>query len=94
MVMDTRKFFLRQVFGKSFPKGKKWYALSSILTGRKLSQFVKGKFWEAFPSEICHVRLEDLWRENGEDVPPLHIGLHRKASNKGMSFRYLVSVVG
>ena len=84
MAMGKRKFFLSQVFGK----GKKWYALSSISTGRKISQFVKGKFWEAFPSEICHVRLEDLWRENGEDVPP-----HWFAS-KSLEEGYVISLFG
>ena len=37
--------------------------------GRKVSQFIKGKFFECFPNEISRVRVSDLWRENGEHVP-------------------------
>ena len=37
--------------------------------GRKVSQFLKGKFFECFPNEISRVRVADLWRENGEHVP-------------------------
>ena len=37
--------------------------------GRKVSQFVKVKFFEIFPSEISHVQVSDPWRENGEHVP-------------------------
>ena len=37
--------------------------------GRKVGQFVKGKFFEEFPSEISRVKIGDLWRENGDHVP-------------------------
>lgn len=43
--------------------------MSSELVGRKVGQFVKGKFFEEFPSEISRVKIGDLWRENGEHVP-------------------------
>lgn len=62
-------FPLRRVYGLSLSPGKRWYSLSSQLVGRKISQFVKGKFFEEFPSEICRVRVRDLWRENGERIP-------------------------
>ena len=37
--------------------------------GGKVSQFVKGKFFVEFPSEISRVKIGNLWRENGEHVP-------------------------
>ena len=66
---EASNFSLRRVYGPCLSKGKRWYSLSSHLAGRKVSQFVKGKFFEAFPSEICRVRVDNLWRENGEHVP-------------------------
>lgn len=62
-------FLLHWIYGSTVSLDKRWYSLSSQLVDRKVSQFVKGKFFELFPSEICHVQLGDLWWENGEHVP-------------------------
>ena len=66
---EAKYFPLRRVYGSSLSKRKRWYALNSSLAGRKISQFVKGKFFVDFPNEIRHVRIKDLWRQNGEHVP-------------------------
>ena len=56
------------VFMADFEQGERWYTLSSSLAGRKISQFIKGRFFEVFSREICHVRVKDSWRESGEHV--------------------------
>ena len=66
---EANMFSLHRVFGSSLSQRKKWFSLSSRLVGRKVSQFLKGKFFECFPNEISRVRVADLWRENGEHVP-------------------------
>lgn len=66
---ETRDFSLQRIYGSCLSQRKRWYPLSSELVGRKVSQFVKGKFFEEFPSEISRVKIGDLWRENGEHVP-------------------------
>ena len=43
--------------------------MSSELVGQKVSQFVKEKFFEEFPSEVSCIKISDLWLENGEHVP-------------------------
>ena len=66
---EMRDFSLQRIYGSCPSQRKRWYPLSSELVGRKVSQFVKGKFFEEFPSEISRVKIGDLWRENGEHVP-------------------------
>lgn len=60
---------IHRIYGSTLDPKKKWYNLSSQLVGRKVSQFVKGKFFQLFPSEICRVQVFDLWRQNGDHVP-------------------------
>lgn len=81
---------LRRVYSSSLSPGKRWYSLSSQLIGRKVSQFVKGKFFEEFPSEICRVRVSDLWRENGERVPKLWFAEKTKTMDEG----YAITLFG
>ena len=66
---EANEFSLHRVYGSQLCQGKRWYSLSSQMVGRKVGQFVKGKFFEVFPSEITRVRIDELWRENGEHVP-------------------------
>ena len=60
---------LHRIYGTTLSPDKRWYCLSGQLVDRKISQFVKAKFFELFPSEIYRVQVSDLWRENGEHVP-------------------------
>ena len=62
-------FSLHRIYGSTLDPGKKWYSLSNKLVDRKVSQFVKGKFFQLFPSEICRVQVDNLWRESGDHVP-------------------------
>lgn len=66
---EAKEFSFHRVYGSCLSQGKRWYPLSSQLVGRKVSQFVKGKFFEGFSSEISRVGIGDLWRQNGEHVP-------------------------
>ena len=66
---ETRDFSLQRIYGSFLSKRKRRYPFSSELVGRKVSQFVRGKFSEKFPSEISHVKISELWRENGEHFP-------------------------
>ena len=68
-LQTANDYLLQRVFGSGLSREKNWFPLSSQLVGRKVSQFVKVKFFEIFPSEISRVRVADLWRENGEHVP-------------------------
>ena len=66
---ETRDFSLQRIYSSCLSQRKRWYHLSSELVGQKVSQFVKEKFFEEFPSEVSCIKISDLWLENGEHVP-------------------------
>ena len=78
----TRNHFsFCRIYGLTIAPEKKWYSLSSQLVGEKVSQFVEGKFFQLFRSEICSVQVDNLWRENGYHVPKFWLKRGRSLRN-------------
>ena len=66
----TRNHFsFYRIYGLTLSPGEKWYSLSNQLVGRNVSQFVEGKFFQLFRSEICRLQVGNFLRENGDHVP-------------------------
>ena len=87
-------FELNRVYGSSLSQEKRWYALTSVWCGVKVSKFVKGKFFDSFPSEICRTKASDLWREKGECVPLEWFSLKRCNSDGEVFVVTLFGIIG
>ena len=66
----TRNHFsFYRIYGLTLSPREKWYSLSNKLVARNVSQFVEGKFFQLFRSEICRLQVGNILRENGDHVP-------------------------
>ena len=67
-LQTANDYLLQRVFGSGLSRGKNWFPLSSQLVGRKVSQFVKVKFFEIFPSEMSPIfgwKTENMFLASG-----------------------------